>query len=124
MNDINKGIRLINVSIDILVIAVLSGILSLLVGKYIDSQMLMLIVGLIYYVVLEYFTGRTIGKAFTKTQVVDQNNSQPGFLRILARTLLRFNPFDSFSYLFGHKLGAHDIFSKTKLISTADNKNL
>jgi hypothetical protein len=44
-------------------------------------------------------------------------NEKPGIGRIFLRTILRLNPLDGFSYLFGQEQGAHDLLSKTRLIS-------
>ena len=56
-----------------------------------------LFVGVIcYYLLLEGFTGYTLGKFALRIQAVDQNGRPPGFVKSLLRTLLRIvdtNPF-------------------------------
>ncbi|MCL3781878.1 RDD family protein [Prolixibacteraceae bacterium JC049] len=116
MTPVNKGIRIINLAIDFTIIIIFSMISIPLLGKHIDQKLLYFITFLAYYVCFEYFKGQTIGKMLTKTKVVDYNHSQPSLFRILIRTLLRLNPFDIISYLFGTEVGSHDGFSKTTLI--------
>lgn len=116
MTPVNKGIRIINLVIDITFIAIITLILSAIFGLIIDRSLLFIIVLLCYYLSMEYFTGQTIGKIITKTKVVDFKNTKPSLLRILYRTILRLNPFDSYSYLFGTELGSHDSLSKTLII--------
>lgn len=51
---------------------------------------------LFYYIILEGFTGYTIGKYFVKIRVVREDGSLPGFGKALIRTLFRLlevNPF-------------------------------
>lgn len=65
---------------------------------------------------MELGGGQTLGKKITGTVVVDMYNQSPSNKRILIRTLLRFNPFDIWSYLFGAEQGGHDLISKTRLV--------
>lgn len=111
----NKGVRIINFVIDIIVISVISSIFSAIVGNPIGTKLIFFLVFLLYYFLLEIFFCQTLGKIATKTIVVDVLDSKPGILKILLRTLLRLNPFDIISYLFGINLGTHDVLSKTKL---------
>jgi uncharacterized RDD family membrane protein YckC len=117
MTPVNKGIRIINLVIDITFIAIITLILTAIFGLYIDRRLLFIIVLLCYYFSMEYFTGQTIGKVITKTKVVDFKNTKPSLLKILIRTILRLNPFDSYSYLFGTELGSHDSLSRTLIIT-------
>lgn len=111
----NKGIRLVNFLIDLLVIALISVILVVILANPIYAKPASFLVFFFYYFVLELVFGKTIGKMVTKTKVVNLHEEQPGALLILIRTLLRFNPFDTLSYLFGISLGTHDVLSKTQL---------
>jgi hypothetical protein len=45
------------------------------------------------------------------------NHLKPTMGRIALRTILRLNPFDGLSYLFGQEQGGHDLLSKTRLQS-------
>lgn len=116
MKEIDKGIRVANFIVDTFVIVNISEILKGIVFQQTYKSLIVFIVWLVYYFAFESYNGRTLGKLLTKTIVVDMKNSRPGVLRILLRTILRINPFDSFSYLFGKEQGAHDLLSKTRLI--------
>jgi len=115
MKPVNKGVRLVHFIVDMLIIIIISKLLEAL-GVHSDIRFIILIVFLTYYFAMEWLTGRTFGKMITKTMVVDSHNSKPGILRILLRTLLRLNPFDAYSYLFGSEIGAHDSLSKTWIV--------
>ncbi|WP_408030583.1 hypothetical protein [Tenacibaculum xiamenense] len=44
------------------------------------------------------------------------HNLKPNFRKLSYRTLLRLNPFDALSYLFGQQQGGHDTVSKIRLV--------
>src|SRR5690606_38024440 len=113
--EMNKGIRLINYIIDIVCISVVSNIIGF-IFNFINPVIIFYTVFFVYYFVFELYTAQTIGKIITKTIVVDMDNLKPRFRKTLIRTLLRLNPFDPFSYLFGQEQGGHDLISKTRLI--------
>jgi uncharacterized RDD family membrane protein YckC len=70
----------------------------------------------LYYFILEYFVGQTIGKLITKSKVITLSDNKNYFLiQIVGRTLIRFIPFDMLSYIFVSR-GLHDIISKTDVI--------
>lgn len=71
---------------------------------------------LIYFVLLEWLTGCTIGKLLTGTKVVDEDGNHPSFGRILLRTLARFIPFEFLSFLGTPPRGRHDSLSGTYVI--------
>ncbi len=118
MKPVNKGIRLVNLIVDMLMILIIAKILKS-TGIGLDISLVILMVFLAYYFIMESFTGRTVGKMITKTRVVDAQKTKPGILRIFFRTLLRLNPFDAYSYLFGSEIGAHDSLSKTWIVRNA-----
>jgi serine/threonine protein kinase len=78
-----------------------------------------------YYLIFEYFTGRTLAKFITNTKVItlgskyiSLKNDKPSFISIFKRSLWRFQPFDSFAFLSKHfKKGTHDSISKTIVIN-------
>lgn len=109
---VNKGIRLINCLVDLIVIFILTTVLVALTQQ--PVELLLFGCSFIYYWLLESLSGKTIGKLLTKTTVVDGHGQRPNKARILLRTVLRFYPFDTLSFLFG-KAGAHDVLSKTYL---------
>ncbi|MCT4589633.1 MAG: RDD family protein [Carboxylicivirga sp.] len=112
----NKGLRIINFAIDLIVISIVYNIVSLLINSFVHPGLFLYFIGFFYYLILESTIGQTIGKLITNTIVIDRRNSKPGFWRILFRTLLRYNPFDWMSYLLGFEPGAHDQFSGTRTI--------
>lgn len=75
------------------------------------------VIGTIYYSFFEGFTGRSIGKFFTKTKVVTEEGEQPDFSTILVRSMCRYIPFDALSFLGSDASGWHDRFSKTRVVT-------
>ena len=70
----------------------------------------------VYYFIMEYTFGQTIGKMITKSKVVNaKNKGHPNLIQIFIRTLSRLIPIDFVSYLLNQQ-GIHDYLSKTKLI--------
>ena len=116
MDDITKGTRTVNYAIDTTCIFLISHLIT--DSNYIyNTTLVYSLTFLVYYFILEVTISQTLGKLFTNTTVVDIHNKKPNFWRILLRTVLRLNPFDIVSYLFGQEQGAHDLLSKTRLIS-------
>lgn len=100
----------------------ISPILLLILDNMVSSPFIFISVWMTYYFVFEFFTGRTPGKLITNTFVVDLENGKPSAKRIAIRTLLRLNPLDGISYLFGRVQGTHDVLSKTKLVLKKKNE--
>lgn len=72
-----------------------------------------------YYVVMEGLFGFTFGKLVTGTRVVDERGGRPGWRQVLARTLMRFVPFEPLSLFFaedGKVRGWHDRVAKTWVV--------
>jgi len=70
----------------------------------------------LYYFLFEYFKGQTLGNILTKSKVIAiSENKNYFFIQILIRTIVRFIPFDIFSYLFTYR-GLHDWISQTSLV--------
>ncbi len=80
------------------------------------DYMLGFIIGLIYYSFFEGFTGRSLGKFFTKTKVITEDGKKPNFGTIFVRSLCRHIPFNHFSFLGNDAVGWHDKFSKTRVV--------
>lgn len=119
MNTVNKGARILNYLIDLIVISIISQIAVTLLNDGSLANVLFFLIYLLYYLILESFFGITVEKLATGTKVVTRNNEKPKFILILFGTLLRFNPLDWLSYAFGQVQGSHDIMSKTKLVGRA-----
>jgi uncharacterized RDD family membrane protein YckC len=111
----NKGLRVINYAIDTLAITILSTLFNAFTLNNWPFQVYVFTY-LLYYCLFETLLGQTLGKLLTKTKVVDTSNKRPSLIRVLARSVLRLNPLDVSSYLFGGSQGTHDTLSGTKLI--------
>ena len=126
MKPVDKGIRIVHLLIDMSIIMLISSIFIGITGFLLDTRTILLLVFLCYYIFMEALIGQTVGKMITKSVVINSRNSKPSFLKILLRTILRLNPFDSYSYLFGTEIGAHDSLSRTCVIkkSTQQKKKM
>lgn len=116
MTELNKGTRLANYAIDSSIITIAASFFEVAFQSSILHFVFYVPIYLSYYILLESITGQTIGKMATNTIVVNRMNQKPSTRQIVFRTLLRLNPFDTYSYLFGKEQGGHDLISKTRLI--------
>lgn len=74
------------------------------------------VIALIYYNLTEIFLARTVGKFITKTIVVMEDGSKPGYKTILIRTICRLIPFNALSFLGTPCRGWHDSLSNTYVV--------
>ncbi len=74
-----------------------------------------------YYLLFEFYTGKTIGKFITGTRVVNEKGGNATFNQILGRSLSRLIPFEPLSFFGATGRGWHDRFSKTYVIETRAN---
>jgi uncharacterized RDD family membrane protein YckC len=85
-----------------------------------DNRLLDILVTALVYVVycsiLEYASGKTIGKILVGTRVVREDGSKPDLPTIIKRSLSRIIPFDVFSFLSNNPRGWHDSFSDTIVV--------
>lgn len=108
----------------IVLITSVNVLLSLPDGRHSESLKLdnftfttiLLIVYFLYYTLLEYFFGFTLGKLINKTRVVNLDSSKPSFIQILIRTSARLIPFGFITNLSPYGAALHDLFSKTRTI--------
>lgn len=70
----------------------------------------------LYHLIMEYYFGRTLGKYFTGTIVIDSNGNKPKFKSLLIRNLCRLIPFDPISFLVSDR-GWHDSISETYVVN-------
>ena len=75
-----------------------------------------------YYILFEYFFGKTPGKFITGTQVINVYGKKPGLDSLTIRTLSRFIPFEGFSCIGGR--GWHDKFSETYVVNDKEAKEI
>src|SRR5688500_17602145 len=113
--EVDKGTRAINYIIDLLVIYLLTILFQMIFQTKMNPNIIAGILYFFYYLIFESTTGQTLGKKITGTCVLDLKNKKPNFFKIFFRTILRYNPFDGISYLFGQVQGTHDILSRTRL---------
>ncbi len=71
-----------------------------------------------YYVILEWNTGRTLGKLVMGTKVIDESGGNPSFKQIIGRSFARLIPFEAFTFFGRQSHGLHDKLSKTYVIKT------
>ena len=113
--EVDKGTRAINYIVDLAIIYILTIVIQLIFQTQINPNVIAGILYFLYYLLFESIFGQTIGKKITGTCVLDLNNKKPNFIKIFFRTILRYNPFDGISYLFGQVQGTHDVLSRTRL---------
>lgn len=71
----------------------------------------------VYYIFCEYvWGGRTVGKMITRTKVVKKDGSKLDLGSVIGRTLLRYLPFEVFSFLGSEPDGWHDRLSNTMVV--------
>ena len=123
MTQVDKGIRAGNFIIDIIVLAIIIVVAVYLIShvypQIVDSSspafdVLASTIFFLYYFLLEFFTGKTIGKMLTKTVVVDRYGNKPKMLNLIARSLVRLVPVEGISFILG-PIGLHDLISGTRV---------
>jgi len=76
----------------------------------------------IYYLLFESIFKTTPAKFITSCYITDEEGNSPNFSMILKRTLLRFVPLESFSFLMGKNL--HDDYSDTYVINKITDRKI
>jgi uncharacterized RDD family membrane protein YckC len=97
-------------------------ILTKLENNKLFDYSLRVVVIMVYFVVSEALTGRTLAKFITRTKVVTEEGEKPGFQTIFIRSLCRLVPLDNFSFLWAETTGWHDRWSKTIVIDCSKQK--
>ncbi|MDW3650016.1 MAG: RDD family protein [Bacteroidia bacterium] len=117
----SKKKRLLNFIFDLITIGILMEItfqLEALVENKTPLKVLRVIIvfgG--YYIPMEYFLGKTLGKFLTKTRVVNEEGEKIDFRQAVMRFLCRWIPFEFLSLGLGHDAKAwHDLLTKTHVI--------
>lgn len=88
-----------------------------LVNWFVEHNMFFtLFVLFIYFSVMEFITGKSVGKAITRTTVVLENGEKPNYKTVAIRTVSRFVPFEGFSFLGTPCRGWHDSWSNTFVV--------
>ena len=117
VNDLTIGLRLVNVIIDVTVFRILAYVLGEIesINSMPFSGLVFTFLFPLYYIIGEFYFGQTVGKFFTKSVVINEYGEKPDFQTILVRTVIRFIPFEAFSF-FAHNRGWHDKWTKTYVI--------
>jgi uncharacterized RDD family membrane protein YckC len=120
----DKGSRIGNFIIDSIVVVILIIIQAVILNAFfgaLSNEVLDLfniyccLFYCFYYLLFEYFLGKTPGKYLTKTRVVNYFGEKPTFKLLLIRSALRIMPYDHLSFLFGQ--GLHDDLSKCLVVN-------
>lgn len=140
LNDVGKGIRLLNLILDTVIFFLffsvfffILGMIAEMLGFYDlldfldEDSYLWNIIGILmsfaYYAFFESLLSVTPGKLITKTIVVTDDGDKPAFKTILIRTLCRLVPFEAFTFLTSSR-GFHDSQSKTRVITLNNYRTL
>lgn len=73
---------------------------------------------LVYYIITEVSTGRTVGQRITKTMPITSKDEIPPYSTLLLRAVARFIPFNPIS-IFIFSKPWHDSVSATKVVEIA-----
>jgi GNAT superfamily N-acetyltransferase/uncharacterized RDD family membrane protein YckC len=76
-----------------------------------------------YYTLFEFLFSRSLAKYITGTLIVDYRGEKPDFMAFVLRSLSRFIPFESISFLWPFGRGWHDMISKTYVVDKMTFKN-
>ena len=121
LQEASKKKRFINFTIDSAIKLSLIAI-TVSIEKTIGYQVLFSTIRMViffggYYILQEYFWGKTIGKYCTQTRIVNDYGEKIDFRAAVIRNLARFIPFEVFSMLMGKGARAwHDVLSKTVVV--------
>ena len=129
-NKAAKWKRLVNYTIDIIGYLIICLVLGYILGFVLAitgnddflesatfdvlSQLVALIVLFAYYFFFELLAAATPGKLITGTRVISRQGDTLDAGTIALRNLIRFIPFEPFSFLFSE--GWHDKWSKTTVV--------
>lgn len=90
---------------------------KLYINIYIPKALILIFTSAGYYILMEFFLGKTMGKHFTKTRVVDLSGKNIDFKTSMVRYFCRWIPFETFSLVLGRGAKAwHDVISKTLVV--------
>lgn len=118
VDDISSGLRLVHLIIDFVFYYLVLWRLIMVAAFFNSNQIVDLIFTFsfpLYYIICEFFFQKTLGKVFTNSIVVNEYGEKPDFKTILIRTVIRFIPFESLSFLNSNR-GWHDTWTNTYVI--------
>lgn len=95
----------------------ITGLYLILEIEVMSEWFLGIIIAALYYIIFESIWSKTPAKFITRTKVITEYGEKPSFKTILIRTLIRFIPFEAFSFLSPERpRGWHDRWSKTIVV--------
>lgn len=102
----------------VFVVASLSNVVTVENNGQLSDTALMILFGgiLLYYSLMEYQFGKTLGKFITRTRVISTTGNPLTFLQCAGRVLCRIIPFEAFSGLFTDGVFWHDSIPKTLVV--------
>jgi hypothetical protein len=113
----SQGIRFVNQTLDLFIPVLLSTFVSVIAGLSYEADWLCwCCLTFLYYFIFESLFQRTPAKFLTRTKVVNNYGTKPTVGTIALRTLIRFVPFEEFSFLGDRVYGWHDKWSKTYVV--------
>jgi uncharacterized RDD family membrane protein YckC len=129
MKQVGVGTRTLNFIIDGIVILLISYVVAKINDWYAQQFKInnakfnyQFVFGYIYFAVMFFYTAiceiifaRTLGKLFTFSKVVNNQNKRPSIVQILIRSLVRLTIIDMFFIPFLDKT-LHDYLSKTNVV--------
>jgi uncharacterized RDD family membrane protein YckC len=114
--DASPGLRFVNLLVDyfaFLVLAFILGVVGALIGVRVQPLIVYpVLIG--FYLFFEGVFNATPGKMLTRTRVVSVDGGKPSFGQVVGRTVVRFVPFEAFSFL--GSSGWHDRWTKTRVV--------
>ncbi len=116
--NVSSGLRLLNVIIDTALLSFLIPRLFILLEF--EAFWLMIdafywILFPVYYILMEFFFQRTIGKMITGSVVINEYAERPDIVAVGLRTIIRLVPFEAFSFLNNNR-GWHDRWTNTYVV--------
>jgi len=120
-----RGKRFVNLILDGILINILTSLLGTVGIRYLLGEhgywtswlINWVAIPFAYYFVTELAWSKSPAKFLTKTRVVTDKGFKLTASQVALRTILRWIPFEAFSFLFAHRpVGWHDRFAHTKVV--------
>ena len=89
MEPVGVGLRIVAGIIDLIVMMVIMVPLSFIVGQSLGAQLVVSLIGIVYFIVMEALKGATVGKMAMGLKVVKKDGSAISWQESVIRNLLR-----------------------------------
>jgi uncharacterized RDD family membrane protein YckC len=116
--DAAVGSRLTHLFVDNVVAGILIFVITLLTREQLGRSATILTFAIrpLYYICFESLLQQTPAKMMTRTRVITEDGRKPSPGQIIKRTLIRFIPFEAFTFLSADGSKWHDRWSKTRVV--------